>query len=231
MSTLFLFFVAAVVVLLATGMVRYLPRGYRTRSLVGLAAWVAYAGALGYAGVIANTALRPPGLLYLLVPIALFVMFMARSRAGQTVALSIPLWLMASAESLRLVVELFLHELWLDGQIPKMMTFQGDNFDILIGMSAPIVAWLLATRGLSDRLALAWNAIGIAMLANVVLRGALTTPGPLHLLSTEVPNAAIGTFPFTFIPGLMVPLALVLHVLSIRALRERMVLMSSREPH
>ncbi|MCZ7383497.1 MAG: hypothetical protein O8C63_01975 [Candidatus Methanoperedens sp.] len=64
--------------------------------------------------------------------------------------------------------------------------------------------------------------MGIALLANVAFRGALTSPGPLKLLATEVPNLAIGTFPFTFIPGLMVPLALVLHLLAIRALRMRM---------
>jgi hypothetical protein len=124
-------------------------------------------------------------------------------------------------ESFRLVVEVFLHQLWLDGQLPKMLTYQGANFDILIGISAPIVAWLLASRRITDRMALAWNVIGIVMLANVAVRAVLTTQGPLHLILTEVPNTAIGTFPYTYIPGLMVPLALVMHVLSIRALRNR----------
>jgi hypothetical protein len=228
MAISFLIFVAALVMLLVIGIVRYLPRRYRMPSLVGLAAWVVYGGLLGYGGVIGNTALVPPGLAYLLVPIVLFVMFMARSRIGETVALSVPLWLLIGAESFRVVVELFLHQLWLNGQIPKMMTFHGANFDIAIGVSAPIVAWLLATHRISGRIALTWNVIGIAMLANVVIRGVLTSPGALHLISTEVPNAAIGTFPFTFIPGLMVPLALVLHVLSIRALRARMAQCSIR---
>lgn len=228
MSSLFFFFVVIVVAMLATGMFRYLPPGYRTPSLLGLAAWVTYGGVLGYSGVIANTTLLPPGLFYLMAPIVVFVMFMARSQVGRSVAASIPLWLLMGAESFRLVVEIFLHQLWMDGQIPKMMTFQGANFDILIGMSAPYVAWLVAARKISDRTALIWNAIGIAMLANVVTRGVLTTPGALHLISTEVPNVAIGTFPFTYIPGLMVPLALVLHVLSIRALRNRMALARSR---
>ncbi|QXP85831.1 hypothetical protein [Methylococcus sp. Mc7] len=221
MKPLFLAFVAAVVVMLAAAIVRYVPRNYQAHSLIGLLVWVTYGGLLGYGGVIGNTALRPPGLFYLLMPIVLFVMFMARSRAGAAIALSFPAWLLMGAESLRLVVEVFLHQLWIDGQIPKMMTFHGANFDIVIGLSAPVVAWLFASRRISNRTALAWNVLGIAMLANVVSRGVLTTPGPLQLISTEVPNAAIGTFPFTFIPGLMVPLALVLHVLSIRALRNR----------
>jgi hypothetical protein len=50
-----------------------------------------------------------------------------------------------------------------------------------------------------------------------VVRAILTTPA-LQALVTEVPNRALGMFPFTFIPSLMVPLALTLHVLAIRAL-------------
>jgi hypothetical protein len=44
----------------------------------------------------------------------------------------------------------------------------------------------------------------------------LTTPGPLHWIHAEIPNAMIGTFPFMFIPGFFVPLAVVLHALAIR---------------
>lgn len=222
MSILFLIFVAVISMLLAAGIVRYLPSHYKIPALAGLAAWIAYGGILGYTGVIANASALPPGLFYMLAPIIMLVMFMARSRVGETVALSFPLWLLMGMESFRLVVEVFLHQLWLDGQLPKMLTYQGANFDILIGISAPIVAWLLISRRISNRMALAWNAIGIAMLANVAVRAVLTSPGPLHFISTEVPNVAIGTFPFTYIPGLMVPLALVLHVLSIRALRLHM---------
>lgn len=226
MNTLFLLFVATMVMLIAAGMTRYLPRNYRTPALLGLAAWIGYGGLLGWAGVIGDAALLPPGLFYLLAPIVLFVMFMARSRVGLTVALSLPLGLLMGMESFRLLVEVFLDQLWRDGQLPRMMTFHGANFDILIGASAPVMAWLYSSGRISNRTALLWNLAGIAMLANVAVRGVLTTPGLLRLIATEVPNAAIGTFPFSYIPGLMVPLALVLHVLAIRALRHRTAVVS-----
>lgn len=226
MSTLFLLFVAILVLLITAGMARYLPRNYRTPALLRLAAWIGYGGLLGWSGVIGNAALLPPGLFYLLAPIVLFVMFMARSRVGLTTALSFPLGLLMGMESFRLLVEIFLDQLWRDGQLLRMMTFHGANFDILIGASAPVVAWLFASRRISERTALLWNVAGIAMLANVAVRGALTTPGQLHLIATEVPNAAICTFPFSYIPGLMVPLAPILHVLAIRAMRNRLALPS-----
>jgi hypothetical protein len=98
-----------------------------------------------------------------------------------------------------------------------MLTFHGANFDILIGISAPVVAVLYARHAIDARAALIWNAVGIVSLANVVVRNVLISPA-VHLISTEVPNAAIGSFPYSFIPTLIVPLALALHVLAIRSL-------------
>ncbi len=222
MSSLFLVFVVVIIVFLSVGIVRYLPVNYKLPGLAALAVWIAYGGALGYNGVISNTSILPPGIFYLLVPIVLMVMIMASSNVGKSIAQSFPIWMLMGMESFRVVVEVFLHQLWQYGQVPKMLTYEGANFDILIGISAPVAAWLFASGRISNRVALTWNAIGLLMLANVVVRAILTSPGPLHFISTEVPNVSIGTFPFTYIPGLMVPLALVLHVLSIRALRLNM---------
>jgi hypothetical protein len=68
------------------------------------------------------------------------------------------------------------------------------------------------------RLALAWNVLGLLSLANVVTRAVVTTPGPFNLIHAEVPKLMFGTFPYMFIPGFFVPLAVVLHVMAIRAI-------------
>jgi len=54
-------------------------------------------------------------------------------------------------------------------------------------------------------------------LINVASRAVLTSPGALHLFHAEVPNVAMGMFPFSLIPGFMAPLAVMLHVLALRA--------------
>jgi hypothetical protein len=46
----------------------------------------------------------------------------------------------------------------------------------------------------------------------------LTAPGPMQLIASEVPNTGMGFFPFTYIPGFMAPLAIMLHILALRAL-------------
>jgi len=103
-----------------------------------------------------------------------------------------------------------------------MLTYGGANFDILIGLSAPVAAFLYATRRVGTRAVIVWNAIGLATLANIAVRAALTAPGPLNLIHAEVPNLALGTFPYTYIPGFFAPLAVTLHVLVIRAAREQL---------
>jgi len=217
LNAVFLSFVAGVVLAAIAVALRYSPAGYRARSIAGIGAWAGFAAALGATGMLANATLRPPAVLYVFVPTVALVVFLARSRAGAVMASSIPVAVLIGAESLRIVVEFFLERLWHAGQLPRMLTFHGANFDILIGLSAPVVAVLYARHAIDARAALLWNVAGIASLANVVVRNVLTSPA-IHLIPTEVPNSAIGSFPYSFIPAFIVPLALVLHVLAIRSL-------------
>jgi hypothetical protein len=225
-ATLFLGFVGIMVAIVVTLVARYLNVRTAIGVLAGLSAWLTYVGLLGYFGVVKNTTMRPPGMAFLLVPILLFllvfIVFIVRSTAGERVALAFPLWIILGAESFRIGVELFLNQLRIDGLVPRMLTFEGANVDIYIGVSAALIAWI-STRGrLGMRLALAWNVLGLLALANVVIRAVLTSPGPFNLIHTEVPNRMFGTFPFLFIPGFFVPLALVLHLLAIRAISSRL---------
>jgi hypothetical protein len=217
----FLGFVAlmtAVVVLLSA---RYRSGQIAFGILAALCAWFIYVGVLGYLGVIANTAIFPPGIALIFVPVVVFlVLFIVRvgSSAGACVALAFPLWVLIGTQAFRIGVELFIHQLWINGLVPKMLTFAGANVDIYIGASAPVIAWLSMRGWWGQRLALLWNILGLLSLANVVTRAILAAPGPLHLIHAEVPNRMIGTFPFMFIPGFFVPLAVVLHVLAIRSI-------------
>jgi hypothetical protein len=222
-ATLFLGFVAMMAAVVVTLLARYLNRRAAFRVLAGLSVWFIYVGLLGYFGVVKNTAMRPPGIAFVVVPVLVFlIFFIVRSSASARVALAFPLWIILGTQCFRIGVELFIHQLWIAGLVPKMLTFEGANVDIYVGASAPLIAWL-STRGrLGIRLALAWNVMGLLALTNVVTRAVLTSPGPFNLIHAEVPNLMFGTFPFMYIPGFFVPLAVVLHVLAIRAIRSRL---------
>jgi vacuolar-type H+-ATPase subunit I/STV1 len=222
-SALFLGFVAVMTSSVVALINRYINRRAALHVLAGLGLWFLYAGLMGYFGVLGNTEMRPPGIAFLVVPVLLFIiLFIARPSASAQGVLAFPLWLILGTQCFRIGVELFLHQLWTEGLVPRMMTFAGANIDIYIGLSAPPIAWL-STRGRWGlKLASAWNILGLLALLNVVTRAVLTAPGPLNLIHSEVPDRMIGTFPFLFIPGFFVPLAVVLHLLAIRAISSRM---------
>jgi hypothetical protein len=211
-------YLAGVSIVIAAITARYLRERLRAL-LIGLPLWLLYVGLLSYSGVVSNTSLRPPGIVYVAFPPVLFVLLgFAFSGAGARIASAFPFWVIIGMQTFRIGVELLLHRLWVDGLAPRMATYQGGNLDIVIGLSAPFVAWI-STRGRrGERLALGWNVVGLLTLANAITLSALTAPG-LNLIHSEVPSMAIGVFPFTYIAGFFAPLAMALHALSIRALR------------
>jgi hypothetical protein len=224
MTALFLGFVALTAAMVLLLSARYLGGRIAFAIAAGLGTWLLYVGLLGYFGVIRNTTMRPPGITFLFVPVLVFLVLSIvglRSSARARVAQAFPLWMILGVQSFRVVVELFLHHLWIAGLIPKMLTYAGANVDIYVGATAPLIAWL-STRGRAGlKFALLWNVLGLLALANVVTRAVLTAPGPLNLIHAEVPNLMPGTFPFTFIPGFFVPLAVVLHLLALRAIASK----------
>jgi hypothetical protein len=212
MSASFLAFVLVLTGLLAVGIARYFPRRTAMAALAGLALWLLYAGAIGYAGLIADPGRRPPGLAFILAPFVAWLVALTGFRLGHRIHRTVPLALLVGLQGFRVVVELFLEGLWRSGLLPEMMTFHGANLDILVGLSAPVVAWLISRNAISGTAVWLWNLVGLLLLANVVARGILTAPGPLQLLTDDHPNRAIGIFPFSYIAGLMVPLAATLHI-------------------
>lgn len=222
MAPLFMTFVCVLAASVVLASWRYLPRRAAVAVTLALPTWLAYVGTLSGLGIVRDAALRPPGAVYILGPVLVFtVLFTMRSRAGLRAALALPMALLLGAQVFRVAVELFLHQLWVDGLVPRMMTYEGANVDIFIGLSAPLMAWLASRNRATPGLLIAWNALGLLALVNVAARGVLTAPGPLQFVHAEVPNLAVGIFPFTYVAGFLAPLAVLMHVFAIRALLAR----------
>jgi hypothetical protein len=216
-ATVFLVFLALTSIALIAIIARYLPQRITWGVAIALPAWLVYVGLLAWTGVIRNAALRPPGIVYVLLPAIAFILFFAvLSAAGRRIAQAFPLWLLLAFQVYRVGVELLFYLLWKDGLVARLLTFEGANVDILIGISAPLIAWFSTRGNAGIKLSLWWNAAGLLSLANIATRAILTSPGPLHLIRSAAPNLAFGTFPFTYIPGFFAPLAVLLHVLAIR---------------
>jgi hypothetical protein len=108
--------------------------------------------------------------------------------------------------------------LFLQGQIPQIMTFEGWNYDIIIGISALIIFVVLYFKEhlLSKTFMLIWNVTGVLFLAVIVLTAVLSAPLPIQLLAFDQPNVAVLKFPSVFLPADIVPLVLLTHLLTIK---------------
>jgi hypothetical protein len=85
--------------------------------------------------------------------------------------------------------------------------------DVAIGLTAPLVASLVI--GYSDRLFVAWTALGIADLIAAVTLGVLYSNSPAGVLRGDVGTDLMATLPMSLIPAFGVPITLVAHILSL----------------
>lgn len=117
---------------------------------------------------------------------------------------------------IRVPVEFVLLGLYQGGQVPQLMTFEGRNFDILSGLSAPLVAWL-AFRGseVNRRLLIMWNVLACGLLLNIMVNAMLSLEGPFQRFAFEQPNRGVLYFPFIWLPAIIVPIVFVSHVISL----------------
>jgi hypothetical protein len=103
------------------------------------------------------------------------------------------------------------------------MTFNGLNFDIIIGISALILFILiqLFKVNLGKKTLLIWNIIGLLFLMNIVVIAILSAPLPIQQLSFEQPNIAVLSFPYILLPSFIVPIVISTHITSIKQLTKR----------
>lgn len=116
----------------------------------------------------------------------------------------------------RLPVEIVLLWLFQAGQVPQSMTFEGWNFDILSGITAPIVYFLAFRNGGVNRpLLIVWNLIALGLLANIVTIAVLSFQSPMQRLGFDQPNVGVTYLPFIWLPAIVVPVVLFAHLASL----------------
>lgn len=188
-----------------------LARAGGPRLGLGIASWIAVAVFIAVSGVLTFDPVRPPRLFLVVGTAMVLVVVVARSRL---LAASPPWWPVA-LQTMRVPIELVLFLLHREGRLPEAMTFEGRNLDILVGLTAPLVAWGIARGRVGRGLLVAWNAAGLALLANIVIIAITAMPGPLHHAWPGPANTIVAEPPWVLLPAFLVPVALLLHVVSL----------------
>lgn len=189
--------------------------------VVGLLFWLAIQGILASKNVY-NTNLNrlPPKIvLFGILPTILSVVTVFSSNAGKRFVDSLPLQYLTFLHSVRIPVEIVLYWLFLEKTVPELMTFQGRNFDIIAGLTAPFVAYFgFVKKVISPKILLLWNIICLILLLNIVVNAFLSAPSPLQRFAFDQPNIAILNFPIIWLPTFIVPIVLFSHLVAFRQL-------------
>ena len=113
----------------------------------------------------------------------------------------------------RLVGVIFL-VLMARGEMPALWALPAGIGDVIVGATAPWIARRLE-RPDGKQMAIIFTLFGMADLVVAVGLGVMTSPGPAQLFHTT-PTAELATrFPLALVPTFLVPLAFVLHAVSL----------------
>lgn len=188
--------------------------------VLGIAAlWLVIQAILALSGFYLNTFTVPPRFILAVLPPLLFILWLFISKKGKTFIDKLPLGKLLLVNTVRVPVEITLFWLFLSGQIPEIMTFEGRNFDILVGFTAPFIYYFgFVKNKLSKRFLLIWNMVSLGILLNIVGTAILAAPTPFQQIAFEQPNMGVFYFPFIWLPCFIVPYCLFSHLAAIRQL-------------
>ena len=190
---------------------------------VVIAIWLFLLLGLSVSGFLSDFSGFPPRMMLVLAIPLLTLIWVAISRHSNEITSKVPAPWMVKMQGFRVIVELFIWWAYLGQDLPVQMTFEGRNFDILVGLTAPLVAMLWLKSG-SEKpgWVLVWNILGLMVLLNIVVIAVLSMPTPMQKFFNEPANTLVGGFPWVLLPGILVSLAIALHLLSIKQMIQMM---------
>lgn len=177
--------------------------------------WIVFQTILSIGGFYQETNSTPPRIVLfgVLPAILLIIAYLVFFREFVE---RLPLKLLTAIHIVRIPVELTLFWLFGAGMVPRIMTFEGANFDIASGVLA-IIVLLIAFRGekVSRSLIVGFNVIGLILLGVIVSIAALSVQSPIQQMSFDQPNRVVLFSPYVFLPTIIVPIVLASHLFAL----------------
>jgi len=191
----------------------------------GKNSWPIWAGLFVYSllqfgvaatGFYENTEPVPPRFLLNVLPAIAAAVWLFTSKKGKAFRSSIDVKKLTWIHVVRVPVELVLYMLFVQGSIPEIMTFTGNNFDIVMGLTAPAIIYFGYGKGMiSPTLIKIWHIVGILLLVNIIATAVLSVPFAFQQFGFEQPNVAVLKAPYNLLPAVVVPLVMVAHLMGL----------------
>lgn len=196
-------------------------RKHSTKILIGLTAWLGIQGLLSSNNIyLVDTDSLPPKIFLLgVLPLLIIMLCIFLTHSGRELIDGLDIKTITYIHLVRIPVEFILYGLFVNLAIPGILTYEGWNFDLIMGLTAPLIIYFGFTKKvLSINVLLAWNVIGIILLILVFVLAVLSSPSPLQQLAFDQPNVGLLQFPFSWLPTFIVPVVILCHLISIRRL-------------
>lgn len=181
--------------------------------------WLVVQAFIARSGFYTVTDTLPPRFLLLVLPPFLGIAGLFMSPKGRKFINDLDLKNLTILHTIRIPVEIVLFFLFTYKTVPELMTFEGRNFDILSGITAPVIFYFAFIRKqLNRKIILIWNVICLGLLINIVGNAIFSAPFPFQQFAFDQPNIAVLYFPFIWLPCCVVPLVLLSHLAAINQL-------------
>lgn len=177
-----------------------------------VAIWAVVHAGLALQGFYENTTAVPPRFALVIPPAFVLIIWGCLPRNAEWLERSRNTRWSTLLHTVRIGIELVLWKLAALQWVPELMTFEGRNFDILIGISAIPVAYLVWRQKLGRNTLLVWNVLGLGFVLFILCNGILSSELPFQQFAFEQPNRAVTIFPFVLLPALVVPIVIWSHL-------------------
>lgn len=190
------------------------------QTTIGLLAWSILVCVLASLGVYEDFQAKPPRFIFVVLPILAVIIFVLFKYTNEVKKLNI--LKLTYLHMVRVPVEIFIFIWFTYGIVPQEMTFEGRNFDILSGLTAPIVAYFIAKHGVKEhvKMAYAWNILTLLLVINIVVTAVLSLPSNFQVFGLDQPNIAVINSPFVLLPAVIVPIVIFCQLAAMIQLRE-----------
>ena len=178
-----------------------------------------FTGVVSMSGLLNDPFAIPPRIPFLIIPAAILGCWLFLSKRGKQILDGMNLKTITLLHTIRIPVEFGILGLYTIGLMPESMTFEGRNFDILSGVSAPFIAYFgYVKKTLPNGVIVAWNVICLLLVLHVLITGALSAPSVIQLIDFDQPNSAVLFFPYAWLPAIIVPIVVIGHLAVLRAI-------------
>jgi hypothetical protein len=197
----------------------YKAAHYSKRFIITMGLFLMVQTILAYFKFYTNTYAIPLRFIYLVLPPLILIIVLFFGNKGRQYIDHLDQGTLTLLHVVRVPVEIVFYWLFQHKVVPKLMTFEGRNFDIISGLTAPIIFYLCCVKNiLGKTVLLIWNFICLGLLLNAVIIAVLSAPFSFQQFAFDQPNVAILYLPYIFLPCCIVPIVLFSHLAVIRQL-------------